>query len=60
MVAGKAEYMQTFNMCLVELINDGLITEQDALNASDNQEELCMNMQGIYVTTGGGGILKKG
>ena len=60
MVAGKAEYMQTFNMCLVELINDGLITEQDALNASDNQEELRMNMQGIYVTTGGGGILKKG
>jgi hypothetical protein len=60
MVAGKAKYMQTFNMCLVELINDGLITEQDALNASDNQEELRMNMQGIYVTTGGGGILKKG
>ena len=36
-----------------------ILEEEDALNASDNQEELRMNLQGIYVTTGGGGILKK-
>ena len=59
LVAGKVELMRTFNMSLVELIEQGLVTEQDALNASDNQEELKMNLQGIYVTTGGGGILKK-
>lgn len=60
LVSGKGEHMQTFNMGLVALIQQRLISEADALNASDNQEELKMNMQGIYVSTGGGGILKKG
>ncbi len=59
LVAGKAEHMQTFNMGLVRLVESGLITMNAALNNSDNQDELKMNMQGIYVTTGGGGILKK-
>ncbi|MEK7793701.1 MAG: PilT/PilU family type 4a pilus ATPase [Candidatus Hydrogenedentota bacterium] len=60
LMAGRSEHMQTFNMSLVALIKQGLITEADAMAASDNQEELKMNMQGIYVSTGGGGILKKG
>ncbi len=59
LVAGKAEHMQTFNMGLVRLIEKGLVTEAAAMNNSDNQDELKMNLQGIYVTTGGGGILKK-
>ncbi|MFP6584341.1 MAG: PilT/PilU family type 4a pilus ATPase [Candidatus Hydrogenedentota bacterium] len=59
LIAGKNDHMQTFNMSLVSLINQGLITQEDAMDASDNQEELQMNLQGIYVTTGGGGILKK-
>ena len=59
MVSGKGEYMQTFNMSLVALIERGLITEAGAMDASDNQDELKMNLQGIYVSTGGGGILKK-
>ncbi len=58
-MAGKGEHMQTFNMGLVDLVQKGLVEEEDALNASDNQEELRMNLQGIYVSTGGGGILKK-
>ena len=59
LVSGQGEHMQTFNMSLVSLINQGLVTQEDAMNASDNPEELKMNMQGIYVSTGGGGILKK-
>ncbi|HIA47577.1 MAG TPA: PilT/PilU family type 4a pilus ATPase [Candidatus Hydrogenedentes bacterium] len=59
LMAGKGEHMQTFNMGLVDLVQKGLVEEEDALNASDNQEELRMNLQGIYVSTGGGGILKK-
>lgn len=57
---GRGEHMQTFNMGLVTLLEAGLIREEDAMAASDNQDELKMNMQGIYVNTGGGGILKKG
>lgn len=58
-MAGKGEFMQTFNMSLVALVEQELITEADAMEASDNKDELKMNLQGIYVTTGGGGILKK-
>ena len=58
-MAGAGEHMQTFNMSLVALVEQDLITEEDALAASDNQDELKMNLQGIYVSTGGGGILKK-
>lgn len=58
-VAGKGEHMQTFNMSLVDLVKRELITEEAAIAASDNQDELKMNMQGIYVGAQGGGILKK-
>ncbi|HOD49916.1 MAG TPA: PilT/PilU family type 4a pilus ATPase [Candidatus Hydrogenedentes bacterium] len=59
LVSGREDHMQTFNMSLVALTKQGLITEQDASAASDNQEEFKMNMQGIYASSGGGGILKK-
>ncbi|MBI3118500.1 MAG: PilT/PilU family type 4a pilus ATPase [Candidatus Hydrogenedentes bacterium] len=59
LVGGRTEHMQTFNMSLVALMKAGLISEQDALANSDNQDELKMNMQGIYASSGGGGILKK-
>ena len=58
-MGGKGEFMQTFNMSLVALVEQELITEGDAMEASDNKDELKMNLQGIYVSTGGGGILKK-
>ena len=56
---GKEEGSQTFNMSLVDLIRRKLITEQEAMWWSDNPEELKMNLQGIFLTQGRGGILKR-
>ena len=56
---GKEDGMQTFNMSLADLIKRKLITEEDAMLASDNPEELKMNLQGIYLSQGRGGILKR-
>ncbi|NLV39761.1 MAG: type IV pilus twitching motility protein PilT [Candidatus Hydrogenedentes bacterium] len=59
-VAGGAEDgMQTFNMSLALLIKEGLIREEEAMIASDNPDELRMNLQGIYLSQGRGGILKR-
>ena len=57
--AGKDEGMQTFNMSLVDLVQSGLVKEEDALNFSDNPDELSMNLKGIYLASSRGGILKK-
>jgi twitching motility protein PilT len=56
---GKEDGMQTFNMSLVNLVQAGLIKLENAEFASDNPEELKMNLQGIYLSQGRGGILKK-
>ncbi len=56
---GKEEGMQTFNLSLYSLIKRGLIAEEDAYVWSDNPEELKMNLQGIFLSQGRGGILKK-
>jgi twitching motility protein PilT len=56
---GKEEGSQTFNMSLVDLIKRKLITEQEAMWWSDNPEELKMNLQGIFLSQGRGGILKR-
>lgn len=56
---GKEDGMQTFNMSLASLVKNKLITEEDALIASDNPEELKMNLQGIFLSQGRGGILRK-
>lgn len=56
---GKEEGMQTFNMSLVQLVGEGLISEQEAELASDNAEELRMNLKGIFLSQGRGGILKR-
>jgi twitching motility protein PilT len=58
-VGGKEDGMQTFNMSLVSLIKSGLIKEEVAYAQSDNPEELRMNLQGIYLSSSRGGILKK-
>ena len=47
--ASKEEGMQDFNMSLVDLINAGLITKKNAMEASPNAEQLKMNLQGIYL-----------
>lgn len=56
---GGEDLMQTFNMSLVSLIKQKLITEEEAMWWSDNPDELKMNLQGIYLSQGRGGILKK-
>lgn len=56
---GKEDGMQTFNMSLVDLCQRKLITLEEATYASDNPDELKMNLQGIYLSQGRGGILKK-
>jgi twitching motility protein PilT len=56
---GKEEFMQTFNMSLHDLVKEGLVDEEDAFLASDNPDELKMNLQGIQLSQGRGGILKR-
>lgn len=47
--ASKEEGMQDFNMSLVDLINQGLVTKKVAMQYSPNPEQLKMNLQGIYL-----------
>jgi len=56
---GKDDGMQTFNMSLMGLVKGKLTTEEEAMWASDNPEELKMNLQGIFLSQGRGGILKR-
>jgi len=41
--------MQSFNQSLLGLVNEGLITEEDALKAATNPEALKMNLKGIFL-----------
>lgn len=54
---GREEGMQTFNDSLYTLVKTGMIELQEALNVSDNPEELNMLLQGIRLSSGGGGLL---
>lgn len=56
---GSRDGMQTFNQSLTDLVKKGLVSEEDASLASDNPDELKMNLQGIFLSQGRGGILKK-
>ena len=54
---GKEDGMATFNQSLLELVNKGLISEEDALVSSDNPDALKMNFNGIFLSSDkGGGI----
>ena len=55
---GREDGMQTFNMSLHDLIKTKLISLQEAINISDNPEELTMMLQGINLSSTRGGILK--
>ncbi|MFP6617152.1 MAG: PilT/PilU family type 4a pilus ATPase [Candidatus Hydrogenedentota bacterium] len=57
--AGREDGMQTFNMSLVGLVKNELVKKEEALNFSDNPDELSMNLEGIYLASSRGGILKK-
>ena len=52
---GGQDGMATFNQSLFALVNDGIITEEDALQASDNPEALKMNFNGIFLSSDSGG-----
>ncbi|QSH40520.1 PilT/PilU family type 4a pilus ATPase [Lentisphaerota bacterium ZTH] len=55
--AGNSYGMMTFNQCLLKHVDDGLISEEDALEASDNPEALKMNFEGIFLSAGDSKIL---
>jgi len=57
--AGKDDGMQSFNLSLVALVQQKLITIEEARLNSDNPDELDMNLKGIYLSSSRGGILRK-
>ena len=44
--------MQSFNQSLLGLMNEGIITEEDALKTATNPDALKMIMQGIDLNDG--------
>lgn len=57
--SGADDGMQTFNMALVELVKQKIVTQEAAEWASDNPEALKMNLQGIFGSRDRGGISRK-
>lgn len=55
--SGRNEGMCSFNQCLLDLVNGGLVSEQDALLASDNPGSLKMNFDGIFIDSGDNKII---
>lgn len=55
---GKEDGMQTFNDSLHSLLRRKLITNEVAMEISDNPEELNMMLQGITLSSRRGGIFK--
>jgi twitching motility protein PilT len=48
---GKEDGMQSFNQSILGLVNEGLITEEDALKMASNPEALKMNLKGIFLSS---------
>ncbi|MCZ7648576.1 MAG: PilT/PilU family type 4a pilus ATPase [Planctomycetota bacterium] len=55
--SSREDGMQDFNQSLLDLLRRGLITEQNAIEASPNPEQLQMNMKGIVLGTDRGTIV---
>ncbi len=51
--ASQSEGMQTFNQALVKLIQEGTVSEEEALSTSSKPDELKLNLKGIYSGTSG-------
>lgn len=47
--ASRSEGMMSFNQCLLDLVNEGLITEEAALERASNPEALKMALKGIFL-----------
>jgi twitching motility protein PilT len=50
---GAEDNMMSFNSCLLNLVNEGTISEETALSLSDNPQGLKMNLKGIFLSSGG-------
>lgn len=57
MDAGQEDGMCSLNVRLLQLINEGTITEAVALATSDNPQALQMNLKGIFLSSEKGGII---
>ena len=50
--AGRNDGMQTFNQCLYDQVQNGIISEEDALLHSDNPGQLKLNFEGVFLSQG--------
>ena len=50
--ASRQEGMQDFNQSLCDLVKRGLVSEEVALEASPNPDQLAMNLKGIQFSIG--------
>ena len=50
---GGEDNMTTFNKSLMALVNDKRISKDVAMKLSDNPQQLKMNLQGIFLSSGG-------
>ncbi len=55
--SGGGDGMMTFNQCLLNLIDEGKISEEEAIKTSDNPEQLKMNLEGIFLNAGDNQII---
>jgi len=49
---GTDDGMQNFNQALYKLVQDGKITEKEALSKATNPQALEMNLKGIFLSEG--------
>jgi twitching motility protein PilT len=49
---GTEDGMQNFNQALFELVKEGRVSEEDALEKASNAQALQMNFQGIFLDEG--------
>lgn len=49
----QGEGMMSFNQCIFNLLNEGIISEEAALEKASNPQQLKMWMEGIYNSSGG-------
>jgi twitching motility protein PilT len=55
--SGGDDGMISFNRSLLQLVNDGVITEDAALEYSSNPQALTMNLKGIFLNTDAGALV---
>ena len=49
---GTDDGMQNFNQSLFQLVKDGIITKEEALDKASNPQALEMNFKGIFLSEG--------